>query len=85
MRCVDILIQLALWTTAVKAFYPYFPSYICSEDNICETQKRTLPVSKLGASLVKDDEPAEPVTFKLSQRFHSVSRAISLWMFKILS
>lgn len=73
MLRVLVLIQLTLWASAVHAFFPWLPGYLCDEENNCEKQdKRGQPIS-LGAPLKKAATPAGSVTFKLSQRVSGVS------------
>ncbi|KAF3765832.1 acid protease [Cryphonectria parasitica EP155] len=67
------LAQLPLWATLVQAFFPYIPNYACNKYHACEGQdKRTVSANELDHVPVnRDAEPAELLTFKLSQRSSS--------------
>lgn len=52
--------QLAFLATSVHAFFPYIPNYACTQFHGCGDQSK------------RDAEPAELLTFKLSQRISPV-------------
>lgn len=68
------IIQLTLWAASVRAFFPFIPTYACDEYHDCDGQsKRALPANEPDNPLVKDSDPGELLTFKLSQRRSPVS------------
>lgn len=65
------LVQLAILATSVHAFFPYIPTYACSQYHGCGDQdKRAVPEED---PVVRDTDPGELLTFKLAQRFSPVS------------
>ncbi|KAJ9141860.1 Aspartic-type endopeptidase [Pleurostoma richardsiae] len=65
MLRIIALVHLTLWATTVRAFFPYFPQYLCSDDDICvKGEKR----DTAGLRRASPKNLGGPLTFSLSQR-----------------